>query len=281
MNYKIALVLGFFTCAFALSTAPAFASEPQAIFSGGTFVGRSIVVQPDQVVRGDVTVIGGDADVEGVVDGDVTTYGGSIQVAPGGRITGNTHEYGGPIASVVPWGAATAVAEGAKMTTLLAYSVVVVLIFLIFPVRVRTTLDRMERHPGLSAAIGVLALIASVPIAVLLFLSFVGWPLIPLEIVAYIACVLIGQAALGLLIGRRLYEMVHPHGTPSPLAALILGLVLLAAAELLPGIGWLVVSLVWLIGLGAAILAFVRETPLLGHGGAAAGPPPSGPPMPA
>ena len=274
---------GFLIAVFALLAlcgSAASARNLQTIDRGGTFVGEDVVVQPDQVVQGDVTVFGGNAIVQGEVDGDVTVFGGTIEKGPGSVITGHEQVYGGDMGSIVPWaaGVSTIAAENAKITMLLAYSAVVVLIFLIFPVRVRTALDRVERHPGLSAATGIIALVASFPIAVLLFLSVIGWPLIPLEFVAIIAGVLIGQCALGLLVGRRLYEMVHPHGTPSPLGALILGLVLLCAAELLPVVGYFVVALVWTIGLGSAILAFIRETTFMGP--PAASQPPSGPPMP-
>lgn len=280
MRYRFA---GFLIAVFALLAlcgSAASARNLQTIDRGGTFVGEDVVVQPDQVVQGDVTVFGGNAIVQGEVDGDVTVFGGTIEKGPGSVITGHEQVYGGDMGSIVPWaaGVSTIAAENAKITMLLAYSAVVVLIFLIFPVRVRTALDRVERHPGLSAATGIIALVASFPIAVLLFLSVIGWPLIPLEFVAIIAGVLIGQCALGLLVGRRLYEMVHPHGTPSPLGALILGLVLLCAAELLPVVGYFVVALVWTIGLGSAILAFIRETTFMGP--PAASQPPSGPPMP-
>lgn len=280
MRYRFA---GFLIAVFvllALCGSAASARNLQTIDRGGTFVGEDVVVQPDQVVQGDVTVFGGNAIVQGEVDGDVTVFGGTIEKGPGSVITGHEQVYGGDMGSIVPWaaGVSTIAAENAKITMLLAYSAVVVLIFLIFPVRVRTALDRVERHPGLSAATGIIALVASFPIAVLLFLSVIGWPLIPLEFVAIIAGVLIGQCALGLLVGRRLYEMVHPHGTPSPLGALILGLVLLCAAELLPVVGYFVVALVWTIGLGSAILAFIRETTFMGP--PAASQPPSGPPMP-
>ena len=280
MRYRFA---GFLIAVFvllALCGSAASARNLQTIDRGGTFVGEDVVVQPDQGVQGDVTVFGGNAIVQGEVDGDVTVFGGTIEKGPGSVITGHEQVYGGDMGSIVPWaaGVSTIAAENAKITMLLAYSAVVVLIFLIFPVRVRTALDRVERHPGLSAATGIIALVASFPIAVLLFLSVIGWPLIPLEFVAIIAGVLIGQCALGLLVGRRLYEMVHPHGTPSPLGALILGLVLLCAAELLPVVGYFVVALVWTIGLGSAILAFIRETTFMGP--PAASQPPSGPPMP-
>jgi hypothetical protein len=156
-------------------------------------------------------------------------------------------------------------------------------------VRVRTALDRVEHHPGLSAAAGVFALIAMFPLALILLISVVGWPLIPVEFIAIFAGILIGQAALGVLIGRRLYEMIRPHSTPSPLGALIVGLIVLSAAEIVPVIGGLVTALVILVGLGAAILAFIRETAFMGPWGAppatgsapSAGPRPpiGGPPM--
>jgi hypothetical protein len=92
---------------------------------------------------------------------------------------------------------------------------------------------------------------------------------------------LIGQSALGLLVGKRLFELVSPQTTPSPLGALILGLVVLCAAEILPVAGYFVVALVCTIGLGSAILAFIREATFSGTHIASPNPPPSGPPMPA
>jgi len=156
----------------------------------------------------------------------------------------------------------------------LAYGAIILLVFLIFPVRVRIALDRLERHPGLSAGVGTAALLAVIPIGVLLLVSIIGIPLIPLEIAAVFAGLFIGQAALGMLVGRRLYELIRPHTTPSPLAALILGLVVIGAAQVVPFVGWFITMLVVLVGLGAGILAFIRES-----GMTPARAPISGPPM--
>lgn len=282
MKYVVAVV-AIVACVFLGARIPAAASSPQTIDHGGTYF-TSIIVRPDQEVQGDVTVINGDADIAGTVDGDLTVVGGTVTQEPGSVITGHVNQYGSGWSNAVPWlpsaDMASMARENAKMMSLLAYSVIVVLMFLIFPVRVRTALDRIEHHPGLSAAVGALAIVASVPIAVLLFISFIGWPLLPLEVVAYVAGVLIGQAALGILIGRRLLELVHPQNTPTPLMALILGLVVICAAEILPVVGWMVTALVWLVGLGAAILAFIRETTFMGSSGTPGTRPPiSGPPM--
>ncbi|MBV8245711.1 MAG: hypothetical protein JOZ38_07310, partial [Candidatus Eremiobacteraeota bacterium] len=173
--------------------------------------------------------------------------------------------------------AAAIVHENVRMMTRLAYSVIVLLLFLLFPMRVRIALDRVEKHPGLSAVVGVLAIVAIIPVGVLLLISIIGIPLIPLELLAIFAGVFIGQAAVGLLVGRRVYELLRPHATPSPLAALVIGLIVISAAEIVPVVGGLITALVWLIGLGAAILAFIRDTGLPPGTGPRA--PISGPPM--
>lgn len=288
MKYRFPLLLSFLAAIFAFAAVPASA---KTIDHGGTYFG-SVTVASDQDVEGTITVLGGDADIYGTVHGDVNVFGGRVIKHDGSVVTGDTNVFGGGAASWVPWlptaGVSTIAAENAKLMMRLAYSVIVVLMFLLFPVRVRAALDRVEHHPGLSAAVGVVALVAIVPIAVLLFISIIGWPLIPVEIIAIFAGILIGQAALGLLIGRRLYELVRPHATPSPLAALVVGLIVISAAEVLPVVGHLVTALIWLVGLGAAVLAFVRETtfmggpPMAAAGAPGVGPRPTigGPPMP-
>jgi hypothetical protein len=146
----------------------------------------------------------------------------------------------------------------------LAWDVVILFIFLLFPVRVRVALDRVERHPGWSAIAGTIALIAVLPLFVVLLLSIVGIPLIVLEVAALFAGLAVGYAAVAMLVGRRLYELVRPHTTPSPLFALVLGLIITGAAQTLPIVGWAVTALVGVVGLGAAALGLIRES-AFGH----------------
>jgi hypothetical protein len=67
-----------------------------------------------------------------------------------------------------------------------------------------------------------------------------------------------------------------PSTTPSPLWALVLGLVVVSAAETVPYVGWAVTALVWLVGLGASILGLFSAAPLEALRRAGIG----GPPMP-
>lgn len=280
MNTRWFATAGFLLTLMLAIAAPALA-KTVAIEHGGTYFGKDVIVTKDQVIDGDVTVVFGDLIVEGTVNGNATDVGGSIEQRPGSTITGKVSGFGADyVSSIAPWaasgGTSAILAENARMMTRLMYGVVILLVFLIFPVRVRVALGRLEHHPGLSAAVGMLVIVAIVPIMILLIVSIIGIPLIPVEFAAVIAGVFIGQAALGMLVGRRLFELIRPQTTPSPLGALVLGLVFISAAEIVPVVGTIVTILVVLVGLGAAALAFVRE------GGTPLGPsrsPISGPPM--
>lgn len=267
------------------AAAPALA-DALSVYHGGTYLG-SVVVEPGQMVKGDLTVIAGDATIGGMVDGNVVVIGGDLHERPGAVITGQVSTVGGEVADdVLPWSSPMPDRRPAfsdyRMLWHIATDLIVVLFFLIFPLRTRIALDRLERHPGLCAAVGLLGWVAVLPLAVLLLCTIMLIPFIALEAVAIIGAVFLGKAALGLLVGRRLCELIKPSTTPAPLVALIAGLVLVTAAELVPVIGILVTVFVFLIGMGAAILAFTGE-PLVGRSAVTPRPPPplSGPPMPA
>lgn len=232
---------------------------------GRTVLFQNVYIAPDEVVYGDLNVIFGDAEIAGRVRGDVNTFFGRCGLIEGGVVDGEEHCVTDDAAQAfLPWVVSSATitslaARDKRMLLKLGSSAIVLLVFLLFPMRMRLALDRVERHPGLAAATGTGALLAVVPVALLLLVSIVGIPLIALEIAGVLAGVWLGTGAVALLVGRRLAELVWPTATPSPLWALVLGLIVVGAAETVPFVGWAVTALVWLVGLGAAILAFVRQ----------------------
>ncbi|MFN2461541.1 MAG: hypothetical protein ABR591_12785 [Candidatus Velthaea sp.] len=267
--------------AFVLGFAPQ-AALARSHDHGETKFFTNVTVGPDEVIDGDLNVIFGDATIAGRVTGDLNVIGGSCTTLDGAAIGGQTHcVWNDSARAVAPWivtsaGMGALAEQNRRLFVKLASSAIVVLVFLLFPVRMRVALDRVERHPGLSAAVGAAAFVAMVPVAILLLLSIVGIPLMVLEAAAIFAGVWLGTGAVALLIGRRLCELAMPALTPSPLTALILGLVVVSAAEIVPIVGWAVTALVWLVGLGCAILAFVRTA---GNGFAFERHPIGGPPM--
>ncbi|MBV8118124.1 MAG: hypothetical protein JOZ01_09105 [Candidatus Eremiobacteraeota bacterium] len=276
-----AIVVAFFAVMLAMTgTAQAAA---RSIYHGGSYFG-SVVVEEGQVVEGDINVVGGDVTVAGTVDGDVNVVGGNIYLRGDGKINGQEHAIGGEVAqSVVPWAASSDDVQtympDHRMWWRIAWDVVVLVFFLIFPLRTRMAVGRLEQHPALATGVGLLGWVAVVPLLILLAVTVVLIPLIFVEFVLLTAAVFIGTAALALLIGRRFYELLSPNATPTPLIALVLGLTLLTAAQLVPVVGVLVSLLTALVGLGAVLLTFVPEaTPPVGG----VGPRPTigGPPMP-
>jgi hypothetical protein len=269
---RLVVVLPLVAALCALLARPALA-DARAVYHGGIYFG-SVVVEPGQIVEGDLTVVFGDATIEGVVEGDLNVLGGSVDPRPGGIVTGQVHQVGGTVAdAIVPWAPSdveqSPLIPDARLLWRVSWNLLALLVFLIFPLRTRMVLDRLERHPGLCTAVGVIGCIAVIPLAVLLAITILLIPLIPLELVCVLAGAFLGTAALALLVGRRLCELVSPSTTPSPLVALLVGLVLITAAELVPVLGTLVLVLVGLIGLGATMLSF---------GGERLGVPMSGPP---
>jgi hypothetical protein len=266
------------------------AASAHAHDGGVTKFFSDAVVEPDETIDGDLNVVFGNATIEGHVTGDVNVIGGSCSVVGSGVIDGRENcVWNDAAAALGPVLAGSSGMGGfaeadRRLFVKLASSAIVVLIFLLFPVRMRLALDRVERHPGLAAAVGVATFIAVLPVAILLILSLIGIPLIVLEVAAIFAGVWLGTGAIALLVGRRLCELVMPQSTPSPLVALILGLVVVSAAEIVPIVGWAVTALVWLVGIGASVLAFIRAAGAPGGGrfaGATMGtrPPMGGPPM--
>jgi hypothetical protein len=233
---------------------------------GKTVWFSDVTIGEGDEVRGDLDIIFGSVTCAegGQIDGNVRNYFGSFENLDGCTIGGRVIDAfdNNGVAMMLPAVAPQMdfIGENRKILEKLAWDVVIVLMFLLFPLRARVALDRLEHHPGLSAAAGAGGLILSVPLFLLLLVSVIGIPLIVLEIAAIFAGLWIGQAAIALLIGRRLHEALRPHNTPTPFAALILGLVVVTAAQVLPVIGWAVSAIVWLVGFGAVLLGFVRES---------------------
>jgi hypothetical protein len=265
-----ARLVAFFAVLFALAGfAAARPADAHDRDRGRTQVFDSVYVPAGETVTGDVNAVFGDVEVAGTVTGDCNAIFGTCTVDDGGHVGGTINSVNNDfMRAFVPWavgrrGAVAIVGEqDHRLFTKLLGSAIVVLVFLLFPLRMRVALDRVERHPALSAAAGFFGALAAIPIALVLLVTVIGIPLIPLEVAAIFAFVWIGTGAIALLVGRRLCELVMPAATPSPLVALIIGLVVVSAAEIVPVLGWIVTAIVCLVGLGSAILSFVRSSNL-------------------
>ena len=262
---RLGLIAVFAAVAVCCGLAHATPADARGSERDITVMFQNVDVPADETVDGNVNVVFGNATIEGIVRGDCNAVFGSCIQAGNGQIWGRSSSVSSDTArALVPLGLISLADQDRHLIGNLASSAVVVLVFLLFPMRMRVALARVERHPAMSGFAGAAGTIAVIPLALLLTISVVGIPLILLEAAALFGGVWIGLGAIALLVGRRLCELVMPGSTPSPLVALILGLVVVSAAEIVPLVGWIVTALVWCVGLGAAMLSFVRSAELDG-----------------
>lgn len=268
-------------------------------------VGESVYVAPGEVIPGDVVVFGGNAIIEGTVAGSVVVLGGEIRVRNGAEVKGDIVAIGGKIVEdddvvirgekILVGGIATHVGdalnlEGDKLRAIgSAFMLFVGLImFLITMLFLRGRVERTSEH--LSAGVlrsfgaGVLASIAlqfailiviiplvitviGIPLAIILFLSYIG--------VFVIACTVFAYA-----VGRAISARVGLTG--GVMVRLLVGFLVLSVPELVAflfdSVGHgpinfyiflqIVSAVVWLfgyiVGLGSIVLSRFGTRPPVG-----------------
>jgi hypothetical protein len=125
---------------------------------GETQAFTDVYVVPDQTIDGDANVVFGDAKVAGVVRGDCNTVFGQCTLVDGGQVLGQINSITGDgVRTFAPWavdgyGFGALVEQDHGLFVKLLSSAVVVLVFLLSPLRMCVALDRVEPHPSLSAA---------------------------------------------------------------------------------------------------------------------------------
>lgn len=251
-------------------------------------------------VTGDVVVVAGDVVVEGsgVVGGDLVVTGGNLVVREGARLSGDRVEItslsiaaGDLLGKLNGASSASPPAPDAplievhgerslsnpmalqptwlRVTTGVLCSMLLLvlghLFMWLFPERSRNLRRTIEASPGTSLAMGGLVTIGLTLVAILLFVSLVGWAALPLLAVGALALGTIGLAGLFEALGDR---MPLPFRLRSRSADFVAGTFVFMALSVtwaLGGLPGLLASVVLLAmtcaGLGASILSSAGKRP--------------------
>lgn len=169
-----------------------------------------------------VVVVGGKTVIRGRVDEDVVVVGGGITLEPGAAIGGDIVSVGGLLIHFAP----------SPMEELAA---------------------AITKAPGGVILWGIVAIVLFVPLVILLGLTIIGIPVIPLLFLTYIIAGFLGLIGCSLLLGDKLAELVR-FRTKSLMGSLVIGLIVLALLRLIPVIGGLITFAIGLLGLGAVIV---------------------------
>lgn len=218
-------------------------------------------------VNGDVVTVFGKVDIYGKVSGDVVAVFGNVNVHKGATIGGDTAGVFGRVnrddGAVVGGQSADTGSKakhryfdfipgmsfGSIIGAMLLYGVCC-LIVLMFPSRLERMVYSSRTNLGRKAGIGFLVLLAFLLMLPILIITIIG--IIPaiLAIILFAAVTLLSSTAVYIALGQRIAAGVE--GTNAIYIHLLIGLVIVEALKMIPAIGWLASTAVFLIGLGVA-----------------------------
>ncbi|HEX9602571.1 MAG TPA: hypothetical protein VF973_02390, partial [Myxococcales bacterium] len=228
-------------------------------------VGGSIELEPNSVVQGDaVSILGSTVIDQGaVVLGDTAAILGEVEVQRGGQVMGEHVQIGlgklfrssrrhSILSSLGPFG---------FFPTLALFAVVYLIGLLalrLWPERVRQVGHAMFEQPLKSFLVGFLCWLLLLPLGLLLLISVIGIPLVPLLPVMIFLAITLGVSSLALRLGEAL--PAGPGQRFVPPAALGMGIVVLLLLAFVPWLGVPLLALLQFFALGAAVSSRLGRT---------------------
>ena len=236
---------------------------PRGTVVGDTVVvGDSLTVEPGALVQGDAFVVGGNINVEqgGMVMGDAVALLGLLDVEPGGQILGEHVQVGSgkifkPSKRSSWFGGAGLFGFFPTLALFALVYLVGLLCLFAAPDRLRGIGATLLANPVRSFTVGFLSWLLALPIVVLLCVTLVGIPLVPLVPLALFLAFALGLAAVALRIGEQL--PAGPGQKFVPTAALGMGMAVVALTSFVPLIGFALVILVQFAAVGAVVASKV------------------------
>jgi hypothetical protein len=250
-------------------------------------------VSVDGEVSGNINVIGGNIDLrsQSVVRGDLNIVGGSYNRSPNARIEGNINTGPtGPFQFMLPSGVSVPAVE---VRTYPFWDVVsfffrsflvaalAVLAVMFWPRHIQRVGRTSLAQPVAAGGLGLLTAVVAPIILLVMTITIILIPvtLIGLALLAVMA--LLGWIALGLEVGQRMAASFNQEWAlpvSAGIGTLIFTIVALGIDHLVPCVGWIVPTVLGLIGLGAVLLTRFGTQPYPGQ--VLPPPPPSGPRTP-
>lgn len=227
-------------------------------------------------VGGNLSVNARYIELAGAVDGDAQLKGENIVLLPGCIVTGNLQytsanqieiQEGAQVLGETEWQKPEEKVEkpkkkvigGFRMFLTLAMLVgqfVIGLILIAFsrkqPARFASTLTG---HPWRSLGVGFVFAVC-VPIAsLILMVTIIGLPLGIIAVLVYLIVWYFSTLLVGLALGGKIVGAFKTDRFGPMLGGLILGLIIIRAISLIPGVGWVIILVASLFGMGALVLS--------------------------
>ena len=219
-------------------------------------------------VRKDVVSIGGSVSLlpGAHVEGDAVAVGGTVSVDPGATLEGDNVGLGGTVpnmaGSAVRWamggrhGMRSIFGFASRLTRAVLVYVLALLIAVAFPGAVSRVKAYLAERPGLAALGGLAIILGFAPLCVLLAVTIIGIPLIPVAVLLLVTLMLFGFTVSAGWLGERMPLLREKTAVKT----VALGGAVLALIGLIPWIGTAVLLLAAAIAAGAALLSRFGRT---------------------
>jgi hypothetical protein len=242
--------------------------EPGAVVHDAVAVGGSVRAGAGSTIQGDAVAVGGSVELAAgaKVAGDAVGIGGTVEEGAGAEVGGDHVSLGLPGVGTIVALAAGAVGlgvmsplwlVGSVLAKLIVFGAFALILLAFFPRRLEHLSDELFRIPGRSILIGALSVIAIPVLTLLLIVTLIGIPLVPVEILALAVMTAMGFSALALAVGRRL-----PFGKGQTAIQLVIGWLLLVLVFSIPILGTLISFACWVWVFGAvAATRFGHDAP--------------------
>jgi uncharacterized RDD family membrane protein YckC len=231
-------------------------------------------------VNGALIVVGGSATAASgaALRSDLVVIGGGFDGAPGFSPRGHhivvgPSMLGGQLDAVVPW-LTRGLLWGRLIVPGLPWVWAVVGIFflvylalnLVFDGPVRACAATLAGKPLTAFLVGLLVLLLTGPVCLLLAVSIVGIAVVPFVIAALLIAGIIGKVAVARWIGMRVAAEASSDSRLQSIRSFVIGFAVICVAYMVPVLGFLAWTLLGVLGLGGAALAFTagyrRENPV-------------------
>jgi len=298
---------------------PVFRLGQDFVLKADTEIREAVVVFGDATIDGhvdqDVVVVLGKARMgaTAVIDGNLIVIGGSVAIADGAQVRrdlvvvasaydappgfspGGQHVviganvFGGRLEALVPWitrgllWGRLIVPDLPWVWRIVAFVFVVYLVLnLIFHEPIRACVYTFDDRPLTAFAVGLLVLLLMGPVCLLLAVSVVGLAVVPFVIAAFFIGGIIGKIGVARWIGMGIVRQESGESRPQAVRSFAIGFAVIMLAYTIPVLGVITWTLMGVLGLGTATLAFIaayrRENPAPPPRPAPATPPSSPPP---
>ena len=226
-------------------------------------VGGSVYI--DGIVDGDAVAIGGTVHLgeEAVVYGDAVTVGGKLDQTEGAKIYGTTVDVGSfdfdnIFKDMDFFDGHRGIPRGLKFIPFIGLLALVLLFSALLPKELGKVAEYVRNEPVIMFLWGFLGVILIIPLALMLAISIIGIPLIPIEMLAIFLATVIGFVAVAMMIGKKILRALNSE-SPSVILSAILGVIVIWLIGLIPILGPIVKTIVAITGFGAVIIAVARR----------------------